>query len=425
MLPFVYPMDNHSVITLFQRMLNHVDTRLVDHGFRVAAHADHMLQELYPDCDPLIRRNLILTALLHDIGANKTDEIDNLLKFETDSSWQHAIYGYLFLLYFSPLKDYADAVLYHHTNASELVNFKLDPLLRDMAQIINIADRADIYLSEGHSWESLHHELQNANRFDQRIADALLKHPVQYPMSEEQLYSQELHALLTGIPFTQSEVDQYVKMAIYCMDFRSRYTVTHTITTTTISREIAVRMGLSDALVQKIVCGAMLHDLGKIGIPVEILEYDGKLNEAQMTIMRSHVTLTEHILHGLLDDEIIQISLRHHEKLNGSGYPLGLSEKDLTLPQRIVAVADIVSALSGRRSYKKAYAKDTTIALLLSYSQQQLIDVHVVDCMIEHYDDILETAHQHAQELLNIYQMIQDDNYALQLRLASEKEAAL
>ena len=79
MLPFVYPMDNHSVITLFQRMLNHVDTRLVDHGFRVAAHADHMLQELYPDCDPLIRRNLILTALLHDIGANKTDEIDNLL----------------------------------------------------------------------------------------------------------------------------------------------------------------------------------------------------------------------------------------------------------------------------------------------------------------------------------------------------------
>ena len=292
MLPFVYPMDNHSVITLFQRMLNHVDTRLVDHGFRVAAHADHMLQELYPDCDPLIRRNLILTALLHDIGANKTDEIDNLLKFETDSSWQHAIYGYLFLLYFSPLKDYADAVLYHHTNASELVNFKLDPLLRDMAQIINIADRADIYLSEGHSWESLHHELQNANRFDQRIADALLKHPVQYPMSEEQLYSQELHALLTSIPFTQSEVDQYVKMAIYCMDFRSRYTVTHTITTTTISREIAVRMGLSDALVQKIVCGAMLHDLGKIGIPVEILEYDGKLNEAQMTIMRSHVTLT-------------------------------------------------------------------------------------------------------------------------------------
>ena len=362
------------MITLFQRMLNHVDTRLVDHGFRVAAHADHMLQELYPDCDPLIRRNLILTALLHDIGANKTDEIDNLLKFETDSSWQHAIYGYLFLLYFSPLKDYADAVLYHHTNASELVNFKLDPLLRDMAQIINIADRADIYLSEGHSWESLHHELQNADRFDQRITDALLKHQIQYPMSEEQLYSQELHALLTGIPFTQSEVDQYVKMAIYCMDFRSRYTVTHTITTTTISREIAVRMGLSDALVQKIVCGAMLHDLGKIGIPVEILEYDGKLNEAQMTIMRSHVTLTEHILHGLLDDEIIQISLRHHEKLNGKGYPFGKTAAELNEPERMMACVDIYQALTEDRPYKKGLSHEKTCDILDDMAQKDFID---------------------------------------------------
>lgn len=410
MLSFVYPMNNHSVITLFQRMLNHVDPRLVNHGFRVAVHADHILQQLQPDCDKVIRRNLILVALLHDIGANKTDEIDNFIKFETESSWQHSIYGYLFLKYFSPLSDLSEAVLYHHTNASDLEQYQLDPMICQMAQILNIADRADIYLSEGNSWDALSSELlKYPKRFDPHIVHALLQQPVSYPLQLEHYNDSAFIDALTLIPFTQTEIDQFVKMAIYVMDFRSRYTVTHTITTATISKEIAIRMGLSDDIVQKIVCGAMLHDLGKIGIPVEILEYEGRLNDEQMNIMRSHVVLTQAILNGLIDDEIIQISLRHHEKLNGSGYPKGLTESELTLPQRIVAVADIVSALTGRRSYKKAYTKETTLALLLSYSQQHLIDAHVIDNIIEHYDDIFEAALDQSQALLDTYQNIQNE----------------
>lgn len=410
MLSFVYPMNNHSVITLFQRMLNHVDPRLVNHGFRVAIHADHIIQQLQPDCDKVIRRNLILVALLHDIGANKTDEIDNFIKFETENSWQHSIYGYLFLKYFSPLSDLSKAVLYHHINNSDLYKFQLDPMISQMAQILNIADRADIYLSEGNSWEALGNELlKNPKRFDSSLVEALLKQPITYPLNLEHYNDSAFIEALTSIPFTQTEIDQFVKMTIYVMDFRSRYTVTHTITTAAISKEIAVRMGLTDDLIQKIVCGAMLHDLGKIGIPVEILEYEGRLNDEQMKIMRSHVNLTQAILKNLFDDEIIQISLRHHEKLNGSGYPYGLSENELTLPQRIVAVADIVSALTGRRSYKKAYSKETTFALLLSYSQQHLIDARVIDNLIEHYDDILDAALCQSQELLDIYQNIQNE----------------
>lgn len=410
MLSFVYPMNNHSVITLFQRMLNYVDPRLVNHGFRVAVHADHILQQLQPNCDKVLRRNLILVALLHDIGANKTDEINDFIKFETESSWQHSIYGYLFLKYFSPLSDLSEALLYHHTNYSELEKYQLDPQINQMAQILNIADRTDIYLSEGNNWEALGDELlKQPNRFDPCLVKALLKQPVTYPINLEHYNDSSFIDALTLVPFTQMEIDQFVKMAIYVMDFRSRYTVTHTITTATISKEIALHMGLSDELIQKIVCGAMLHDLGKIGIPVEILEFEGRLNDEQMKIMRSHVSLTQAILKDLFDDEVIQIALRHHEKLNGSGYPKGLTETELTLPQRIVAVADIVSALTGRRSYKKAYSKETTFALLLSYSQQHLIDAHVVDSIIEHYDDILDAALCQSQELLDIYQNIQDE----------------
>lgn len=426
MLPFLYPMDNRSVITLFQRMLNHVDPRLVDHGFRVAYHVGHMIEELYPNCDRLMKRDLILLSLLHDIGANKTDEIDNLLHFETENSWQHSLYGYLFLSYFSPLKEYAQAILYHHTNASELKTYKLDSLLYNMAQIINIADRSDIFLMNGSGWEVLTYALKaEPDRFDPLIVEALLKHPVTYPLTHDQIFSSKFVEEILSLPFTQVEVDQYVKMAVFCMDFRSRYTVTHTITTATIAHEIATYMELSNDVVNKITCGAMLHDLGKVGVPVEILEHDGRLTDEQTAIMRSHITITKQILSGLLDDEIVQISLRHHEKLNGSGYPEGLNGDALTLPQRIVAVADMVSALSGRRSYKKPYSKETVIALLLSYSQQQLIDIHVVDCFIEHYDEILEVARLSAQELLSIYQSIQEEGQQLEERLLHRKEFSL
>ena len=74
--------------------------------------------------------------------------------------------------------------------------------------------------------------------------------------------------------------------------------------------------------------------------------------------MRGHVDITKQIFGGQIEETIQNIALRHHEKLDGSGYPLELKGEDLTIGERIVAVADIVSALSGTRSYKNAYSKE-------------------------------------------------------------------
>ena len=95
----------------------------------------------------------------------------------------------------------------------------------------------------------------------------------------------------------------------------------------------------------------MFHDLGKIGIPLEILENPGRLTLEDMAVMKTHVEKTAVILNGWVSEEIRDLALRHHEKLNGTGYPDGLSASQLTLPQRILAVADIFSALTGERSY--------------------------------------------------------------------------
>lgn len=140
----------------------------------------------------------------------------------------------------------------------------------------------------------------------------------------------------------------------------------------------------------------MLHDLGKIGIPSEILEFPGKLSPQAMNVMRTHVDLTEIILGDSVTRKVKDIALRHHEKLDGSGYPRGLKGCDLTIPQRIVAIADIVSALTGTRSYKDSFPKEKTSSILNDMAERGLIDSVIVERIVENYDVIMGAVREKA-----------------------------
>ena len=144
-------------------------------------------------------------------------------------------------------------------------------------------------------------------------------------------------------------------MLVYSIDFRSEHTVVHTMSTVNFAMQLGRLMGLGAKELQSLYYGALLHDLGKVAIPLDILESPGRLEEKDMRVMRAHVRITEMILSGLVDEEVLEIAARHHEKLDGTGYHKGLTEKDLTLPQQIAAVADMLSALYGKRSYKDSF----------------------------------------------------------------------
>ena len=129
-------------------------------------------------------------------------------------------------------------------------------------------------------------------------------------------------------------------MLAYSIDFRSEYTVTHTVTTVGISVEIARLLNYSAEDKQRIYYGALLHDVGKIAIPLEILEYPGKLSPQAMKIMKTHVQISEDILRGAVADDVCEIAIRHHEKLDGLGYHRGLSAGELTTPSHRAKVKD-------------------------------------------------------------------------------------
>lgn len=394
------------------RTLNHVDERLVDHGIRVAYIVLKML-EAEGISDQKRIRDLCFLTMVHDVGAYKTEEINDMVQFETGNVWNHSIYGYLFLKYLSPFSELSSVILFHHTDYEKLI--RIPDLQSDIikwAQIVNLADRMDVCMQTGEVKDITSFlERFREKKFSSEVVDLFLNvekkdHVLENLRRnhEEKLnISKEVFMSLGNPSYAKEEIDTYLKMIVYAIDFRSPFTVIHTITTTSISRELAVLMDLDENQVTQIYYGALLHDLGKIGIPVEILEYPGKLSPQAMKIMKTHVNITEEIMNGEIEHVVAKIALRHHEKLDGSGYPRGLKSDDLTLSERIVAIADIVSALYGRRSYKEAFGKEKIVGILSEMKENGLLCYQTVDIMIKHFDEIMENVRNTCEPVLEVY----------------------
>ena len=404
--------DTLATIHAVSETLRRIDRRLVDHGERVAYIACAI-------CDQgnlnLNRKKLFLLSVFHDIGAYKTDEIDRMLEFETNDVENHSIYGYLFLKYMSPLFDSAEAILYHHTRYDDILKANIKD--GEYAALIHLADRIDVALTFDMDREVLRQQLfKSPGLFNEEyveLAMQCIKETALLQELSDKVYRTKNIELCQSFIVSSSEALEYLKMIVYIIDFRSEHTVTHTINTISLALDISRHFNLDDNILADMYLGALLHDVGKIAIPEAILEYPGKLSDEQMKVMRTHVDETEAIIGDIIPQNICNLALRHHEKLDGSGYPLGLTGADLTFPERIVAVADIVSALSSRRSYKDPFPKDKTIMILNDMAKTKL-DKDICQYVIDEYDNILNRTEGPRQNVINTYKNIMNEYHQLQ-----------
>ena len=406
--------SSKHVVDIVCRTLGRVDRRLTGHGERGASLALQLL--LTQKGGALSRRemDLVLAALFHDVGAYKTDEIDSLLSFEREGGWGHALYGYLFLKNLSPLGTVADAVLYHHCPYRELR--QIDTPHRMGAALICLCDRVDVLVQSGRRAEvPALLARERGVLFDPLLVDLFFRAD-----GERQLLNQGEGALCaplwvaaSRLSFDEGEKRAFLQMLAYSIDFRSEYTVLHTITTVNVSLAIARLLGLSDGDQQRIYYGALLHDLGKVSTPVSILEKPGRLTGEEMAVMREHVAVTSEILGGFIRDDVYRIAVRHHEKLDGSGYPLGLRGDKLNLPERVVAVADIVSALARERSYKEAYGREQVLAILEQMQAAGTVCPTVTALVRSHYDQLMASARAGSAPILALYQGVLREYRAL------------
>ncbi len=148
------------------------------------------------------------------------------------------------------------------------------------------------------------------------------------------------------------------------------YTYTHSVNVSTISLLIATKIGLEKKETMQLGVGALMHDLGKIKVPLEILNKNGKLTEQEFEIMKTHPVFTYEILkNGVNISDISKyIAAQHHEKFDGSGYPKKLKGENINYFARIVAVADVYDALTTDRIYRKAMLPYEAMKIIVSGS---------------------------------------------------------
>jgi PAS domain S-box-containing protein len=166
------------------------------------------------------------------------------------------------------------------------------------------------------------------------------------------------------------------------IDARDPYTAGHQRRVADISAAIATDLGLDDNELEGIRLAATIHDIGKIGVPAEILTRPNALRPAEWALLKSHPRTGHDILAGIdFPWPIAQMVLQHHERVDGSGYPNGLHADEILLGARIIAVADTVEAMTAPRPYRSARGLDLALAEIRD-GRGTLYDPAVVDACL-------------------------------------------
>lgn len=193
--------------------------------------------------------------------------------------------------------------------------------------------------------------------------------------------------LFTDLQRSNEELAQAYEAAIEgwarALELRDKETEGHTRRVTDMSEKLARTMGIDEESLRHMRRGALLHDIGKMGIPDSILRKPDKLTAEEQTIMRQHPTYAYNLLSGIsyLRNDL-DIPYCHHEKWDGTGYPRGLKGEEIPLSARIFAIADVYDALTSNRPYRQAWAVERAVAYIQKESGSHF-DPQVVEAFLK------------------------------------------
>ncbi len=255
-----------------------------------------------------------------------------------------------------------------------------------------------------HSWrtDSVKHGYRMAIALPFRLTDGAIAslavfgdRPGIRTGSERRLMEQIASDLAYGIANQRAEIaksrhqedlraalEQTIHVIAETVDQRDPYTAGHERRVADLCVRIAQKLGLSDDRTHGLHLAASIHDLGKIGIPAEILSKPGLLTRTQYNLLKEHAQLGYDILKNVAFPwPIADMVVQHHERLDGSGYPQGLKADALSLESRILALADVVEAMSSHRPYRAAQGIDVALDEIIA-QRGKLFDSEVVDACV-------------------------------------------
>ncbi len=231
------------------------------------------------------------------------------------------------------------------------------------------------------------------NRIHNMLEVRLLHNQIR---DQNRLLEQKVRERTQALYDTRLEIVRRLGLAA---EYRDNETGLHIIRMSKYSQIMGLEYGLSEQEAEMLLNASPMHDIGKIGIPDNILLKPGKLGPAEWETMKTHATIGAKILSGHsspLLDMAQEIAMTHHEKWDGSGYPEGLKGDQIPLVGRIVAVADVFDALTSSRPYKEPWSFEDAIAFMKEQSGKHF-DPDIIDVFLATMDEIIKVSKKYAE----------------------------
>lgn len=336
----------------------------------------------------------IYVALLHDIGAVVMPELQTIDEIEAHGK-EIANIGASIIEDMERFWKVADIIRINQNSYQENLELIGEGVILDISQAVHVADAVTSLVVEKVPILNQTDGIVSAIRglsgteFSPKAVDAFTEVSKREFMWMDLVLNPGFLLQFTGTmrDVSLDEALIYTKFMSRIIDFRSSFTAMHSAGVAASAQELARLAGMSDEECKMMRIAGYLHDIGKLRVPNEILEKPGKLTKEEFNIVKEHPYYTRLIL---LDvdgfEKIADWAGYHHEKLNGNGYPFHLTAENLDLGSRIMAVADIFSAITEVRPYRAGMNREQALQVMRENVRNGSICENVVRLLEEHYD---------------------------------------
>ncbi len=395
-----YTLDFHRLLTNLSLCLDFYRGGIDQHHQRVAYAGLSLACEI--GLSEKERELLFSASIIHDIGASTWGEKQLLAQFEIEEPWEHCQKGHQLVTGVDILKPVAEIILSHHDkfdgkNRSGLAKREI-PLA---ARIIHLADRIDILLKQDTNI------LFQKNRVIQTVEDLAgqtfdpdLVAAFISLARRESFWLELTSPLLLGRNITacgpirvdigEKDLKQVAEMFAVVIDSKSPFTHHHSRQVAGVAARLARSMGMDDKEVLLMEIAGLLHDIGKLSVPEEILEKPSSLTTEEYALIQQHSFYTYKILEMAgLPAPLPELAAYHHERMDGSGYPFHLDASHLSLGSRIMAVADVFAALREDRPYRPGKDPSEVRSIMLKMALDGALDGNVVEALFKKLTAIL------------------------------------
>lgn len=400
-------MHTHQKVCLIDMVLclsgasDLISPLVANHQKRVAWISAGLAQTL--GLDASCRRDLVIAAALHDVGAfSLRERLEDMMFDSVEGVVGHSVAAHLLLKNFAPLARPAELILYHHIPWRKASLIPLDSKSVLLANILFMADRIDNRIRHGEEILSqtgailAEIKAQTGQKFAPDVVDAFLqlgdRECFWFDLVSPDL-SDFLKNLLPSERLCLASEDLVSLTDIFSqiIDFRSRFTALHSSGVAACAEAVSERLGMKPPLVSSMGLAGRLHDIGKLSIAGEILDKPGDLSTKEYGMIKRHPYYAHHLLRPIPElSTINQWISYHHESPCGRGYPFKIEEASLPLGSRVLAVADVFTAASEDRPYRKAMSPALVRQTLERLTLRNGLDSEVVGVLLEDLEDLLE-----------------------------------